>query len=75
MFRGTGEVLDVEATLATSSDENLGLVSGMSSLPLTALGHVVFGKSTPLHFSQSFSFFGKKRQDSVLNSLLFIMNR
>jgi hypothetical protein len=37
----TGEVLDVGATLAGSSDENPGLVSGMSARPLIALGRVV----------------------------------
>jgi hypothetical protein len=55
----TEEVLDIGATLAGSSDENLVLVSGMSARPLTALGHVSLGKTTPLHFQED----------------LFIMNR
>ena len=45
----TEEVLDIGATLAGSSDKNLGLVSGMSPRPLTALGHVALAKATPLH--------------------------
>ncbi len=40
----TGEVLDVGATLAGCSDENLGLVSGMSARPLIALDRVVSEK-------------------------------
>ncbi len=52
-------VLDVGATLAESSDENIGLMSGMSARSMIALGHfpipfvpVVFqgmGKMTKLH--------------------------
>ena len=53
----TEEVLEIGATLAGSSDENLGLVSGMSALPLTALGHVSLGKATPLYFQKVFPFF------------------
>jgi hypothetical protein len=48
----TGEVLDVGATLAGNSDENLGLVGGMSARPLSALGHVA-RKATPLHFQKA----------------------
>ena len=46
----TGEVLDEGATVAGSSDENLGLVSGMSACPLAALSHVALGKANPLLF-------------------------
>jgi hypothetical protein len=53
----TEEVLEIGATLAGSSDENLGLVSGMSARPLTALVHISLGKATPLHFQESFPFF------------------
>ena len=37
----TGAALDLQATLAGSSDEHLGLMSAMSARPLTALGHNV----------------------------------
>ena len=52
----TGAALDVGATLAGSSDENLGPTTGMCSRPLTALGYVSLGKATPLHFHKSFTF-------------------
>jgi hypothetical protein len=62
----TEEVLDIGATLAGSSDENIGLMSGMSARPLTALGHVSLGKATPLHFQKAFTFFfGKKTVSQV----------
>jgi hypothetical protein len=62
----TEEVLDIGATLAGSSDENIGLVSGMSARPLTALGHVSLGKATPLHSQKAFTFFfGKKTVSQV----------
>jgi hypothetical protein len=53
----TEQVLDIVATLAGILDKNLGLVSGMSPRPLTALGHVALGKATPLHFQKAFAFF------------------
>ena len=51
----TGAALDVGVTLAGSSDENLGLMTGMCARPLTALGYVSLGKATPLHFHKSFT--------------------
>ena len=54
--RRTGAALDVRATLAGSSDENLGPTTGMCARPLTALGYVSLGKATPLHFHKSFTF-------------------
>ena len=53
----TGAALDVGATLAGSSGENLGPTTGMCARPLTALGYVSLGKATPLHFHKSFTFF------------------
>ena len=44
--RRTGAALDVGATLAGSSDENLGPTTGMCSRPLTALGYVSLGKAS-----------------------------
>jgi len=56
----------VGATLPGSSDENLVLVSGMSTHPLTAFGHVALGKATPLYCtfqeSQAFNFFFSKQK-------------
>jgi hypothetical protein len=51
----TGAALDVGATLAGSSDENLGPTTGMCARPLKALGYVSLGKATPLHFHKSFT--------------------
>ena len=45
--------LDVGATLAGSSGENIGLMSGICAFPLIVLVLVAIGKSAPLHFSQS----------------------
>jgi hypothetical protein len=45
--------VDVWTTLAGSSDENIGLMSGMSARSWTVLVLVVIGKSDPLCFSQS----------------------
>jgi hypothetical protein len=45
--------LDVGATLAGSSDENIGLMSAMSARSLTALRHFAIGKSAPLHFQEN----------------------
>jgi hypothetical protein len=47
--------LDVGTTLAGSSDENIGLMSGMSARSLTALRHFPIGKSVPLHFREGVS--------------------
>ena len=60
----TGEVLDEGATVAGSSDENLGLVSGMSACPLAALRHV--GKATPLFCLKNKKAFGKKPKKKFL---------
>jgi hypothetical protein len=46
----TGVSLDVRATLAGRSDENIGLMSGMSVRSRTSLHHFAAGKSAPLHF-------------------------
>ena len=40
-----GASLDVGTTLAGSSDENIGLISGMSARSLTAIRHFAVGSS------------------------------
>ena len=59
----TGASLDVGATLAGSSGENIGLMSGICVSSLIVLVLVVNGKSVPLHFSQSSE--GKKNSVPV----------
>ena len=46
--------LDVGATVAGSSDENIGFMSGMSARSLTALRHFAIGKSALLHIDERF---------------------
>ncbi len=48
-----GASLDVGATLAESSGENIGLMSGICAFSLIVLVLVAIGKSAPLHFSES----------------------
>ena len=60
----TGTSLDVRARLAGSSDENIGLMSGMSARSLTALRHVAAGKSSPLHFQEMF---GRKKNSVTVS--------
>jgi hypothetical protein len=57
----TGASLDVGATLAESSGENIGLMSGICAFSLIILVLVVIGKSAPLHFSES----GEGKKNSV----------
>ena len=44
------ECLDVGATLAQRSGENIGLMSGICAFSLIVLVLVAIGKSAPLHF-------------------------
>jgi hypothetical protein len=44
----TGASVDVGVTLAGSSDENIGLISGMSASSLTALRHFASSADGPL---------------------------
>jgi hypothetical protein len=58
----TEAALDVGATLAGSSDENLDPTTGMCARPLTALGYVSLGKAALLHFHTSRLPFSKKEK-------------
>ena len=53
--RTNGDVPRRGSTLAESSDENIGLISGMSARSLTALRHFEIGKSAPLYFRERLS--------------------
>ena len=69
----TGAALDLQATLAGSSDEHLGLMSAMSARPLTTLGHDV------THRCVLSTFFGGDGKKLVLCSkdhpIFLILNR
>ncbi len=63
-----GASLDVGATLAGSSCENIGLMSGICAFSLIVLVLVAIGKSAPLHFSRS----SRGKKSSVTNDLFSI---
>ena len=69
----TGASLDVGATLAGSSDENIGLMSGICAFSLIVLALVAIGKSAPKNpFEQRFAIFFLSHAERVSSSLVVI---